>query len=180
MGAARTCKGAGIDASHCRCLLCLRPRRSSWLSDNRMTDRKDHCAGSRLISLCVGALGWTLVSAHPIPCNLKSAVAGSCFTVHGRLRLYDGTPSIRIWRIGTHRLLAVTEGRGFNNENPGLPPPLDVGLDWDTVYIGDYRVCPLEPDKPGTMRIVCVQAVAHVVRRHLSGDTGAQAHRQIP
>jgi len=148
-------------------------RRSSVSLDARMNHRMDHGSLFRLFALCVGALGSAPVSAAPIPCDVKSAMAGPCFKVHGRLQLYNGTPSIRIWHIGTNRLLGVTDGEGGNNENPGLPPPLDSGLDWNTAYVGDYTVCPRGPDKPGTMRTVCVQAVAHLVTWQLSGRTGS-------
>jgi hypothetical protein len=82
--------------------------------------------------------------------------------VHGRLRIGNGTPSIRIWPVGTGRLLGVANAGFSNFENPELPSPLDGSLDWDTAYFADYTVCPYEPDQPGTMRTVCVQAIAHL------------------
>jgi len=27
---------------------------------------------------------------------------------------------------------------------------------------GDFEVCPFEPDRPGVMRLVCVQSVANI------------------
>jgi hypothetical protein len=118
-------------------------------------------------TLCIGSLASALSLADPLPCESQSLVAGACFTIHGRLRLYNGTPSIRIWQIGTTRLLGVADARFSNFEDPELPPPLGASLDWNTAYFGDYTVCPLHPDKPGTMRDVCVQAIEHLRRLKL-------------
>ena len=43
-------------------------------------------------------------------CKDNPRVVGPCITVHGRLSLYIGNPSIRIWRIGTKRILGLTGG----------------------------------------------------------------------
>jgi hypothetical protein len=143
------------------------PRRSTSSLDASMKHRTVHFSALGVASLCVGALASALSSAAPLRCEAKSVVAGPCFTVHGRLRLYNGTPSIRIWPAGTTRLLGVTDAQFANFENPALPPPLDTSLDWNTAYIGDYTVCPLAPEKPGTMRTVCVQAIGHLRRLKL-------------
>jgi hypothetical protein len=34
-----------------------------------------------------------------------------CFTVHGRLNPWNGTPIFRIWLVGTNRLLEMAEAR---------------------------------------------------------------------
>jgi len=40
-------------------------------------------------------------------CKNNPQIGGACFSVHGRLSAYNGAPSLRIWPIGTHRLLGV-------------------------------------------------------------------------
>src|SRR5215471_11209954 len=52
--------------------------------------------------------------------------ASSCYWTHGRLSYYNGTPAIRVWKIGTNRLLGIYSGssvdrRSLDNENPELP-----------------------------------------------------------
>ena len=121
----------------------------------------------RVATLCVGLLASSLALADPAPCKARSLAAGSCFTVQGRLRLYNGTPSIRIWQIGTSHLLGVADAQFSNFEDPGLPPPLGASLDWDTAYFANYTVCPMRPEQPGTMRLVCIQAIAHLRRLKL-------------
>ena len=99
-----------------------------------------------------------------------AAAAGArpCYSVHGRLFAANGTPTFRIWPVGTNRLLGI-----HNDENPeALPPELrgphapsmGAGPDeGDTVVYGDFTVCPLTRDRPGHMRMVTVKAVAHPV-----------------
>jgi hypothetical protein len=55
-------------------------------------------------------------------CRQHPQLSGRCFTLRGRLSLYNGTPSRRIWPVGSDRLLGISEGRfalpGYTN----LPP----------------------------------------------------------
>jgi hypothetical protein len=122
---------------------------------------------------CVALLGITLGTAPvavgfgaggPEHCADHFKLKGPCFTVHGRLRLYQGNPLVRIWPIGSHRLLGVATV-SHDPENPKLPFPLNQGLDFETAYIGDYTVCPFGPDVPGEMRYVCVESIAHLEKR---------------
>jgi hypothetical protein len=40
-------------------------------------------------------------------CSDRRDLVGACFTVRGRLSVYNGNPSVRIWPIGTTRLLGL-------------------------------------------------------------------------
>ena len=105
------------------------------------------------------------------PCKAP-AVARSCVHIHGRLRAGNGTPSVRLWQIGTHHLYGIYSNQyGFahddqtlDNEAPelhfALPRGTPVG-GW-TVY-GDFEVCPLEPLIKGHMQAACIASAAHVV-----------------
>jgi hypothetical protein len=77
----------------------------------------------------------------------------------------NGTPSVRIWRVGTKRILGVSEQRfrldGFCN----LPPDLAGKLSWETDLFGDFTVCPLTEEKPGRMQMVCVESGANLELR---------------
>jgi hypothetical protein len=89
----------------------------------------------------------------------------ACYRVHGRLFAANGTPSLRIWPVGTRRMLGV-----HDDANPeALPPELRgdrapsmgaTAADRVEVY-GDFTVCPLTRDRPGHMRMVTVKAVEH-------------------
>jgi hypothetical protein len=90
-----------------------------------------------------------------------------CFTVHGRLALYNGTPSFRLLPLRSHRILGVLGGDG-EAESPTLLPkgvediakPLAPGAYRDV--FGDFRVCPLALARTGWMRPVCIVSARHV------------------
>jgi hypothetical protein len=48
-------------------------------------------------------------TADDKPCSKHPQLVGTCFTVRGRLSVYNGAPALRIWRIGTKRILGVSE-----------------------------------------------------------------------
>jgi hypothetical protein len=82
----------------------------------------------------------------------------------------NGTPSVRIWPSGTHRLLGVIDPK---SENPGEAEealPINVQRlltkenDW-TVW-GDFYVCPVEPEHSGWMRTVVVKKARRVFVAH--------------
>ena len=93
-----------------------------------------------------------LCSAVPV----MAQGADGCFTVHGRLALYNGTPSFRIWQIGTGHILAVPDGPP-SHEDDNLPENVRR-LVWQTAVFGDFRVCPLTPARVGRMQMVRVES----------------------
>jgi hypothetical protein len=104
------------------------------------------------------------------PCKTPE-IARSCVHIHGRLWAGNGTPSTRLWQIGTHHIFGIYSNRyGFthdeqtlDNESPELhfafPKSAPIG-GW-TVY-GNFEVCPLEPLIEGHMQAVCIASAAHV------------------
>ena len=42
----------------------------------------------------------------------------ACHTVHGRMDLWNGAPTVRIWVIGTHRLLGVAQHKESFDDLP--------------------------------------------------------------
>ena len=56
-------------------------------------------------------------------------------TVHGRLTYYNGTPSCRIWIVGTKRLLGV---RQSGDEVAYMPKGLRDLMSWDTDIFADF------------------------------------------
>jgi hypothetical protein len=102
-----------------------------------------------LLMLVLGTCGWA-----------SDKFVGPCYQVRGRLSFYNGTPSTRIWIIGTHRML------GVRSEDQNLPPNVKKLLKgFDDRIFADFSVCPLTKERPGRMRIVFVQAASHVVNR---------------
>ncbi len=96
------------------------------------------------------------------PCNNLEGIVSGCFTFKGRASLYNGNPSLRIWRIGTKRILGVHET--FNEttgEEPCIPENFKKAINnnFSVEVYGKFTVCPLTKSEPGVMQEVCVDSV---------------------
>ena len=95
--------------------------------------------------------------------------AASCYWIHGRLSFYNGTPSYRLWRTGTRRLLGIYSGPsvdrlGLDNEDPEFPAIVRQKFKPSKNQIfGDFEVCPLEPQKDGAMQAACIESAKNIV-----------------
>jgi hypothetical protein len=52
-----------------------------------------------------------------IPCKTPEN-ATSCYWTHGRLGVYNGNPSFRVWRIGTTRIVGIHSGPDAQRSDP--------------------------------------------------------------
>jgi hypothetical protein len=123
--------------------------------------------GCRLIQHCThAALAVALLAstgtAEQPSCAKQPTLVGSCFTVHGRASLYNGNPSARIWKIGTHRVLGISESRCIEPECSQMPAELRKMLSWEEAVVGDFLVCPFTEAKPEHMQFVCVEAAKNL------------------
>ena len=106
---------------------------------------------------------------QPQTCRSRSDVVGRCFNVRGRLSVYNGTPSIRLWPIGSKRLLGIIDPNDVSNAPGPTILPLDIKskLDWDKDVVRDFVVCPLTRQQSGRMQTVCVESAKNlIVRQH--------------
>ena len=89
-------------------------------------------------------------------CREHPQLVGKCFTVRGKISVYNGAPALRIWKIGTNRVLGVSEQRfavaGYRNV------PEDIHQ-----LVGDFLVCPFTKSKPKEMQMVCIDKATNVV-----------------
>jgi hypothetical protein len=95
-------------------------------------------------------------------CRANPQVSGACFVIRGRASAFEGSPSIRIWPIGSNRLLGISEGRYNDKQHSNAPADLEQALSAGpnaTYVYGSFEVCPFEPDVLGLMRLVCVETV---------------------
>jgi hypothetical protein len=110
-----------------------------------------------------------LAIKKPVDCAHSPILVGKCFTVHGRLMIYQGFWNYRLWPVGTHRLLAAVSSTGACCDNvPIVPLRIDRALskDPDGVEIfANWQVCPITPQKSGVMQQVCIESAHHVVIR---------------
>lgn len=103
----------------------------------------------------------------PTSCRSRTDVVGECLSVHGRLSVYNGTPSIRLWPIGTKRLLGIIDPKDPSNAPGPTVLPIDIKskLDGDTNVFGDFLVCPLTRARAGRMQTVCIESAKNLVTR---------------
>ena len=98
------------------------------------------------------------------PCRNQPALVGRCFTVRGRLSLYNGAPTIRLWRVGTKRMLGVSAS--YSQEGySSIPENLESQLNWENELWGDFLVCPFTRQRPKEMQLICVEEGKNIVVR---------------
>ncbi len=81
--------------------------------------------------------------------------------------LTNGTPSVRIAVIGTHRILGVTQQDQTIDQ---LPVPhallqrlINPKANEDLAIYGDFNVCAVTKSAPGVMQMVTVKNALHLV-----------------
>ena len=97
------------------------------------------------------------------------AHAEPCRTVHGRMSMANGAPTVRIWVTGARRVLGVVQPHERFDDLPANVRALwsrggDEAM-WATDLYGDFRVCPLAPSRPGRMQMVTLVSAAGLVAR---------------
>jgi hypothetical protein len=89
-------------------------------------------------------------------CKTDPDIVSACFKIHGRLSAYNGGPSLRMWRVGTKRMLGILDEFPLPQDFP------DTNL-WDQEAWGDFEVCPFTQEKPGYMQMVCVESAKNML-----------------
>ena len=95
-------------------------------------------------------------------CREHPQLIGKCFRVRGRLSVYNGAPAVRLWRIGTKRVLGVSDQRFSLPDYRNLPEDLKKQLTGENVIIGDFLICPFTSAKPREMQLVCIESAKNV------------------
>src|SRR5260370_32641269 len=97
--------------------------------------------------------------------------AKTCYWTHGRLSVYNGNPTFRLWKIGTHRLLGIYSGPGAGPFDDGLADEDDVEMPVNlakhdftegSAFV-DFEVCPFAPEKEVRMQPACIQSAQNIV-----------------
>jgi hypothetical protein len=91
--------------------------------------------------------------------------AKACYWTHGRLSLYNGgRPNLRLWKIGTRRLLGMFSGPGAlgngDYEEDGVELPAEISNHDFTKspVFGYFEVCPLAAEREGAMQPACIES----------------------
>jgi hypothetical protein len=120
------------------------------------------------------AIGSSAIAAEFIPpCKNSQLIVGECFTVHGRLQEANGGIAVRIWPMGTNRLLGIFDGDGkYYGDEPILPISvgklLASGAPQSVGVYGDYEVCPLTKEEPEHMQFVCIEKASNLTAQKLA------------
>ena len=77
--------------------------------------------------------------------------------IHGRLSIYNGAPAMRLWKIGTRRMLGVSEQRFAVSGYRNVPENVQNQINQDVDLFGDFLVCPFTRAKAGEMQLVCIE-----------------------
>jgi len=123
-------------------------------------------AGIAFVVLCAGAcVGQQQSKPEKTKgCKNDTELVGQCFRIHGRAFTSNGTPDLRIWEVGTKRILGVTaHAQADDADDPIAPAKLlnALGAAEHVVY-GDFEVCPFTPKRQGYMQI-CVERADNLI-----------------
>lgn len=116
-----------------------------------------------LMMLCASAiLGEPRSHRAARQCKHNTELVGQCFQIHGRAFTSNGTPDLRIWEVGTKRILGVTaHAQTDDADDPSAPSKLLDALGAGEHFVfGDFEVCPFTPKRLGQMQMVCVERAA--------------------
>ena len=115
-----------------------------------------------VLLLFLAALGTAEDKPKKKSCKEHPMLSGPCFKIRGRMSFSNGTPSIRIWPVGTNRILGVSEGRFYLEGYENVPEELVHQLSWETGMYTDFTICPFTNDEPGVMRLICVESAKNI------------------
>jgi hypothetical protein len=106
-------------------------------------------------------------SASAVDRCRRTEVQAPCFIVRARLGVANGTPSFRLSRLGSRRILGVFGADG-DAASPDVLPPSVMALAAPPTpgtlrtVVGDFRVCPPAQPRAGWMQPVCIASAARL------------------
>lgn len=90
-------------------------------------------------------------------CKNNPAVVSACYSLRGRIAAYNGTPSLRIWPVGSARLLGVQP-----SENEIMPKNIRGKVSFEQSVYANFEVCPFTQPRPKVMQLVCIESAANI------------------
>ena len=125
-----------------------------------------------VVAVAFSSFGVSFAADVPA-CRHSPHVVAACTTIHGRLDVWNGTPSIRLWHIGTRHMLGIEPP-----EHPIMPAILLEQLQAGHSLYGDFVVCPVRRERAGRMGAVCIEAADQLFAQDRNG--GDQSLRRVP
>ena len=108
-------------------------------------------------------------------CRGNNDVVAACYPVHGRMFLANGSPSLRIWPVGTSRLLGV-----MPSEQEIIPSKIREQLAFGVRVYADFQVCPFTQQEPGQMQFICVESASNVIIEDLRHEVKGPKFKKLP
>ena len=107
-------------------------------------------------------LGSPALAEDAPACKGNPKVVGKCMIFYGPLSVYGGSPSLRIWPVGTKQLYGL-RSTGADPDNIALPEKLrDILATNPREVNGKWEVCPLEAERPNQLRSVCLESASEL------------------
>lgn len=111
--------------------------------------------GSMLLFIVAPAVA---VDINPADgCRKNPAVVAACYSIRGRIAAYNGTPSLRIWPVGSNRLLGI-----LPVEHEIIPDNIRGKVSFESSVYANLEVCPFTFSQHGTMQFVCVESASNL------------------
>jgi len=109
----------------------------------------------------VDTIGAGQVCSHP------RGFVGPCVTVRGRVQTNSDNVLVRLWKVGTSRVVEI------QNEVSGIDFPVICNLPSEIyrllgeakIIYADFVIRPLTADRPGVMGYACIASAKNVVAR---------------
>jgi hypothetical protein len=89
----------------------------------------------------------------------------------------NGTPGLRIWVVGTKRILGVHNDDVEAGQPRGYPDCLLPHIGFDKDLYADFTICPVAPDRQGRMRPVCIESASNMVGEEYLGTAAGGQQR---
>ena len=97
------------------------------------------------------------VFSDGLQCKKSPNIVEACFETRGRISAANGNPGLRMWKVGTKRILGI-----LGYEDPIIPNKLKEYLGFGVEIYGDYLVCPFTKEKKNHMQMVCVESASNI------------------
>ena len=91
-------------------------------------------------------------------CKENPALVSSCYSLRGRISAYNGTPTLRIWPVGSTRLLGI-----LPSEHEIVPNNIRGKVSFGQSVFANLEVCPFTQARSGAMQFVCVESATNVL-----------------
>jgi hypothetical protein len=127
----------------------------------------------RLFEAFGGDYSWNVIVPPDSVCRYRRVFVGPCQMVHARMFPTNGSPWVRLWKVGTRRILGVWDLD--EPDAPGacpLPTQLETLVNDDSVIYGDFVVRPVSVSKHDVMQLVCIASATGIVARSAHASVG--------